>query len=131
VLSRLRDDEAFFSIDEFGPFAVKMRGVRTVPQWQKSKGSPIVSAALELSTNQVVHFYSERKNSGETIKLVGSVVDAQTAIPRYFEERNAAFSRHRVVQVERFGERSVCPARLRTLTTVRIPGISADYTRLT
>ena len=48
VLSELKDDEAFFSIDEFGPFAVKMRGgkalqppekkVRQVPQWQKLKG---------------------------------------------------------------------------------------------
>jgi len=79
VLSRLEEDEAFFSIDEFGPFAVKMRGgrslcgpneFRSVPQWQKSKGSLIVTAALELSTNQVTHFYSERKNSVETIKLV-------------------------------------------------------------
>jgi hypothetical protein len=26
VLSELKGDEAFFSIDEFGPFAVKMRG---------------------------------------------------------------------------------------------------------
>src|SRR5262249_9124163 len=43
VLSSLEDDEAFFSIDEFGPFAVKTRGgkalqppgkVRHVPQWQ-------------------------------------------------------------------------------------------------
>ena len=47
VLSRLGHDEAFFSIDEFGPFTIKMRGgkalqpagkVRHVPQWQKSKG---------------------------------------------------------------------------------------------
>jgi len=79
VLSRLQEDEAFFSIDEFGPFAVKMRGgkslcgpneFRSVPQWQKSKGSLIVTGALELSKNQIVHFYSERKNSAETIKLV-------------------------------------------------------------
>ena len=58
TLSHLAQDEAFFSIDEFGPFAVKMRGgkslcgphyVRVVPQWQKSKGSLIVTAALELS----------------------------------------------------------------------------------
>jgi transposase len=79
VLSRLQEDEAFFSIDEFGPFAVKMRGgkslcgpneFRTVPQWQKSKGSLIVTAALELSKNQILHFYSDRKNSAETIKLV-------------------------------------------------------------
>lgn len=79
ILSRLQANEAFFSIDEFGPFAIRMRGgrslcgpneVRSVPQWQKSKGSLIVSAALELSKNQITHFYSERKNSAETIKLI-------------------------------------------------------------
>jgi transposase len=79
VLSGLKDDEAFFSIDEFGPFAVKTRGgrslqppgkVRHVPQWQKSKGSLIVTAALELSRNQIIHFYSDRKNSTETCKLI-------------------------------------------------------------
>ena len=56
VLSELSDDEAFFSIDEFGPFAVKIYGgralqppgkIRNVPQWQKSKGSLILTAALE------------------------------------------------------------------------------------
>jgi hypothetical protein len=70
---------SLFSIDEFGPFAVKMRGgkslqgpkqLRMVPQWQVSKGSLIVSAALDLSKNQVQHFFSERKNTCETIKLV-------------------------------------------------------------
>jgi transposase len=79
VLSRLDDDDAFFSIDEFGPFAVKMRGgkalqppgeVRHVPQWQKSKGSLIVTAALELSRNQITHFYSDRKNTAEICKLI-------------------------------------------------------------
>ena len=79
VLSELKDDEAFFSIDEFGQFAVKMRGgkalqppgkVRQVPQWQKSKGSLIVTAALELSRNQIIHFYSDQKNSTETCKLI-------------------------------------------------------------
>ena len=48
ALSQLQEDEAFFSIDEFGPFAVKIRGgrslqgpkeIRMVPQWQVSKGS--------------------------------------------------------------------------------------------
>jgi hypothetical protein len=79
TLSQIKDDEAFFSIDEFGPFAVKMRGgkslqgpkqLRMVPQWQVSKGSLIVSAALELSKNQLQHFFSDRKNTSETIKLV-------------------------------------------------------------
>ena len=41
-----------------------------VPQWQASKGSLIVSAALDLSKNQVHHFYSERKNTHETLKLI-------------------------------------------------------------
>jgi len=79
ILSELKNDEAFFSIDEFGPFAVKKRGGRkrvgpeesyTVPQWQKSKGYLIITAALELSRNQVNHFYSEKKNTQEMIKMM-------------------------------------------------------------
>jgi DDE superfamily endonuclease len=42
----------------------------TVPQWQSSRGILIVTAALELATNQVTHFYSERKNTEEMIKLI-------------------------------------------------------------
>jgi transposase len=69
VLSNLGAKERFFSIDEFGPFAIKMTGglvlcdpkkVPVVPQYQKSKGSLVVTAALELSTNQVTHFYSTK-----------------------------------------------------------------------
>jgi transposase len=67
VLAELHEDEAFFSIDEFGPFSVRAQGGRalvgpseipTVPQYQKSKGSLIMTAALELSRNQITHFYS-------------------------------------------------------------------------
>lgn len=99
VLSRLQDDEAFFSIDEFGPFAVKQRGgrslcgpneFRSVPQWQKSKGSLIVSAALELSANQIVHFYSDRKNSAETIKLVELLRDQYKGFRRIYVSWDAA-----------------------------------------
>jgi len=79
ILSNLKPSERFFSIDEFGPFAVRERGGRrlvpgggypTVPLFQKSKGSLIVTAALELSTNQVTHFYSTHKNSDEIIKML-------------------------------------------------------------
>ena len=79
TLSRLAPDEAFFSIDELGPVAVKMRSgrslqlpgqIRTVPQWQKSRGAFILSAALELATNQVTFFFSTHKNTAETIKLI-------------------------------------------------------------
>jgi transposase len=78
-LNALTPDEAAFSIDEFGPVAVKMRGgkslqapgaVRSVPQWQKTRGSFILTAALELTTNQVTYFFSDRKNSEETMRLV-------------------------------------------------------------
>ena len=79
TLAKLEPEEKFFSIDEFGPFSVKMRGgralvpgdsVRTIPQRQKSKGSLICTAALELSTNQLIHFYSKKKNTDEMIKLM-------------------------------------------------------------
>lgn len=84
TLAGLRDDETFFSVDEFGPFAIRMRsgrslvppgGLRSVPQWQKSKGSLIVTAALELRSNQVSHFYSKRKNTGEMVLLLERLVD--------------------------------------------------------
>jgi hypothetical protein len=44
--------------------------LRTVPQWQKSRGSFILTAALELSRNQLTYFFSEAKNSLETIQLI-------------------------------------------------------------
>ncbi len=79
ILSKLKPTEKFFSIDEYGPFSVKRKGGRSfvpkgepriVPQWQLSKGYLIITAALELSTNQVTHFFSKRKNTDEMIKLL-------------------------------------------------------------
>jgi|SRR5713226_2475604 len=78
ILSELKEDQAFFSIDEYGPFAVKRKGgtkriapgeEHIVPQWQKSKGWMILTAALELSTNQLTHFYSRAKTNDEMIKM--------------------------------------------------------------
>jgi hypothetical protein len=83
ILSNLKSDEAFFSIDEYGPFAVKMRGglkltapgeQNVVPQWQKSRGSLILTGALELSSNRVTHFYSSKKNTAEMIKMMDVLV---------------------------------------------------------
>jgi transposase len=79
ILRRLGHADRFFSVDEYGPFSVKQHGGRrrvrkgeypTVPQYQISKGSLILTAALELSTNQVTHFYSNKKDSGEMIELL-------------------------------------------------------------
>ncbi len=59
ILSHLKPTERFFSIDEFGPFAVKQRGGKrlvrqgeypTVPQFQRSKGS----LSLQLHSNYVL-----------------------------------------------------------------------------
>jgi transposase len=72
ILAGLPLDEAFFSIDEYGPVAVKAQPGRSlvapderhiVPQWQKSRGSITVTAALELSSNQITH--------GGVAKVVG------------------------------------------------------------
>lgn len=79
ILQQLNPNEKFFSIDEFGPFSVKMKGGRslvkhgeskTIPQHQLSKGFLICTAALELSTNQITHFYSRKKDTEEMIKLI-------------------------------------------------------------
>jgi hypothetical protein len=79
ILSALGDNDRFFSIDEFGPFSIKMKPGRrlvapnempTVPQFQKSKGFLIITAALELSQNQITHFYSKKKDTDEMLKLL-------------------------------------------------------------
>jgi transposase len=84
ILASLRPDEAFFSIDEFGPFAVKTKpGLalsapgeqRIVPQWQKSRGCLILTAALELSENQVHHFFSTKKNTTEMIRMMEMLIE--------------------------------------------------------
>jgi hypothetical protein len=84
ILKRLKSTERFFSIDEFGPVAVKQHGGQrfvgpgqhpTVPQIQVSKGSIIATAALELSTNQVTHFYSTGKNTTEMIRLLDLLLE--------------------------------------------------------
>jgi transposase len=83
ILSQLKADEAFFSIDEFGPLAIKAQPGRAlvgpneqrlVPQWQRSKGCLILTAAVELSSNQITHFYSTKKNSDEMIQMMQVLV---------------------------------------------------------
>ena len=95
ILSSLQADEAFFSIDEYGPFAIKAKPGRTlsppgvqptVPQWQKSRGCLIMMAALELSGNQVTHFYSPKKNTSEMIRMMDVLIN------RYSDRRKLYLS---------------------------------------
>ena len=77
--SQLSRKERFLSIDEFGPVAVKIHGgaaltapgdSRVVPQIQKTKGQVLLVGALELSSNQMTHFYANRKSTIEMMKLM-------------------------------------------------------------
>lgn len=95
ILRNLQPDEKFFSVDEYGPFAVKMLGgksrmapgeFKAVPQYQKSKGRLILTAALELSENQVTHFYSDHKNTEEMLKLLEILMN------KYADQRRIFFS---------------------------------------
>ena len=99
ILSTLGENDRFFSIDEFGPVAIRTRGGRklvgpndyhSVPQFQKSKGRVIMTAALELTTNQLTHFYSDRKNTAEMIKLLEILIkEYPNADSIYFSWDNA------------------------------------------
>ena len=84
ILQKLKPNEKFFSIDEYGPVSVRLRGGKTlkhktekpdvIPENQKKRGFIICMAALELPTNQVTHFYSTKKNTFEMIKLVDVLI---------------------------------------------------------
>jgi transposase len=99
ILSQLGPAEVFFSIDEFGPFAVKMKPgraltapgqQRVVPQWQKSRGCLIMTAALELSSNQITHFYSPRKNTAEMIRMLELLIERYGAREKLYLSWDAA-----------------------------------------
>jgi len=99
TLATLRNDEAFFSIDEYGPFAIKKKGGRKrvgpseyyfIPQWQQSKGWLILTAALELSRNQVIHFYSRKKNTDEMIRMADLLRSEYRSYKRIYLSWDAA-----------------------------------------
>lgn len=99
VLSHLGEEERFFSIDEYGPFAIKAKLGRvlagpgespSVPQWQKSKGWLIATAALELSSNRVTHFYSRAKNTTEMIRMAETLLSEYSAAKTLYLSWDAA-----------------------------------------
>ena len=99
ILKRLGPADRFFSVDEYGPFSIKQHGGRkrvrngeypTVPQYQVSKGRLIVTAALELSTNQVTHFYSDKKDTEEMIALLRLLLKQYSGCHRIYFSWDAA-----------------------------------------
>ena len=84
TLQCLGPTDRFFSIDEYGPVSVRERAGRrraqrgekpTIPQYQVPKGNVTVTAALELSSNQITHFYSQKKDTAEMVKLLYHLLD--------------------------------------------------------
>ena len=60
---------------------------RSIPQYQKGKGTLILTAALELSTNQLTHFYSKAKNTAKpSLKLYKKLLEVvQTLLSQVAE----------------------------------------------
>ena len=99
ILAGLNEKGGFFSIDEFGPFSIKKSGGKklatpsdlpTIPQKQRSKGKLIVTAAVELQTNQVTHFHSEKKNTTEMLKLLDVILAKYKHLDRIYLSWDAA-----------------------------------------
>jgi hypothetical protein len=99
ILAALQENEGFFSIDEFGPFSIRAQGgkalvapgeILTVPQYQKSKGSLIMTAGLELSRNQITHFYSPRKDTGEMLRMLAKLIQEYKRKSRIYLSWDAA-----------------------------------------
>jgi hypothetical protein len=99
ILGNLADDECFFSIDEYGPFSVRLVPGKklcapdefpSVPQWQKGRGTIILTGALELRTNQITHFYSDAKNTNEMFKMVDVLRRKYKSIKKMYISWDAA-----------------------------------------
>jgi transposase len=99
ILRRLGPDDRFFSVDEYGPFSIRQHGGRrrvrrgeypTIPKYQQSLGYLIVTAALELSTNQVTHFFSKKKDTEEMITLMRRLIEQYSGCRRVYFSWDAA-----------------------------------------
>lgn len=82
TLQNLKENEAFFFVDEAGPYRVKKYGgraltalgeTRIIPQYQKSKGNVQFIAALEAVANQVTWLFIESKDSSSVIALLETI----------------------------------------------------------
>lgn len=79
TLQSLKENEAFFFVDEVGPYKVKKYGGRylgpaeeivTIPEYQKSRGKVQFTAALEAVSNQLTWLFTENKCSESLIALL-------------------------------------------------------------
>jgi DNA-binding CsgD family transcriptional regulator len=61
-----------------------------VPQWQRGRAKLTMTAAIEISRNQVTHFYSEIKNTSEMLKLMGVLVKQYAGCEKLYLSWDAA-----------------------------------------
>ena len=96
--------DRFFSVDEYGPVSIRQRGGRrrvrrgeypTIPQYQQSQGRLIITAALELSTNQITHFFSNKKDTEEMIALLKVLIERYAGIKAKYERKHLGTDRLR------------------------------------
>ena len=96
----------------------------TVPQRQRSRGRLIVTATLELCTNQVTHFYSERKNTDEMIRLVDVLSDEYAGMETLYFSWDAAswhMSRRFYSEIARVNVKSALGDSLPRIELVPLP----------
>lgn len=91
TLQALEPGDAFFFVDEAGPWRVKKYGgkalvqkgtVRTVPEIQLTKGAVYLIAALEALTNQVVWLFIDKKNSAAVISMLAMLRQKYSSMSR-------------------------------------------------
>ncbi|MBF0646401.1 IS630 family transposase [Desulfuromonas acetoxidans] len=91
VLHCLTPNDAFFFIDEAGPWKVKKYGgkvltapdqVRTIPEYQPDKGAVYLIAALEAQTNQVIYQYIKGKTASAIVALLQELHERYSAYSR-------------------------------------------------
>ena len=109
ILRRLGPADRFFSIDEYGPFSVKERGGRRrvrKGEYPTSRSTGIKglrhrNVALELGSNQITHFYSDKKDTEEMIKLLHVLIDEYAGCRRlYFSWDSASWHSSRKFRAE-------------------------------
>ncbi len=91
ALQGMKAGEAFFFIDEAGPWRVKKYGgkalgpreiTRTIPEVQEAKGAVNLIAALEATSNQVVWSFIRSKGSASLVALLEVLKEKYSDAPR-------------------------------------------------
>ena len=127
ALQSLTPSDAFFFIDEAGPWRVKKYGGRvltapgerrTLPEYQPDRGAVYLIAALEAQTNQVVYQFIKGKTAKALVNMLQELMDRYSAYSRicltwdslsshnaklvndWISDANATAKRHRTAKVE-------------------------------